>query len=576
MTTWIDFVRRVSNGDPVEAGVFNQTLDALIQRDQYLKEALELAMSGRSLIDFDVEIDAAAVPGTPVYIDADGDDVYTPAQALIADSGNTIGQLQDEGFIKGVVLMKTSSQRGHVVVGGFVPSSVDFTAVIDTGVATAGHYFLSATTPGELTLIRSAAAIYVGQLLSNGQFILSRNDDVSAEDHIHFKFTLTNRPAVANPSDLTPAVPAVNGTWDISGVVDGNERGWLNAGHPNLGPAPAGAVFGYNIPEEPALDGVFPPVPVLAIFATLGRDVVNQDQLIVDANGIWWLNDEYDQVPWPVDYDQTGVESDLCLYLASLTTDTVSRGVSTLRANPGSVLPLSVLNLQGDASTVGDLQIAVTELLLAGSTTAKTGSAVKSIVGRTVNVGPVVDSIQIASAGLTASASVNDGGLLSGSVQLSLDAGTINQFLTPRVPRLVGAQIDQFREFSYESLPANRDTSIVYQFTVPSQGVPAAANLRLRLALLGRGASSLPDLIITQRSVLPSDVTAVALPSAWSAVETVSGVTLDGDETLIVESATTVPVQPGTEILIRVERLGATDGYASPVGILRTDAVLEA
>jgi len=575
MPSWIEYVRRIQNGDPVEAGQANITIDALIQRDDYLKQAFDLATSGRALIEFDVELDPATAVGTPVYVDTDAGDVYTPAQALIFNSGPNIGQLEDEGYVKGIVITKTAGNRGHVALSGIL-DDIDWTAITDDGLDTPGHYFLSSTEAGKITLTRSAAAIYIGQLLTNGSFILSRNDDVSGEDHMHYAFVLTNKPAVAVPGDLTPAVPTVGNPWDISGVVDADERGWLNANHPSLGPAPAGAVFGYNIEQEAQLDGVFPPIPVLAAFMTLGGEALSSDQFLVDANGIWWLSDAYDEVPWPIDYDSTGEESPMDLYLTSLTTDTVSRGVSTLVADQNTVLPISILNTQGNAASAGDLVISITGLMLAGATDEATGSAVKSISGRTVNTGPVMDTLEIISTGLTATATVNDGGKLSGAITLALDAATINQFLLPGVTRLVGVQQDQFREFSYLSLPDGKDTSVIYQFTVPTQGVQVDTEMRLRLSMLGRGASALPDLVIEQRNLLPEVGSEAVVPSAWTAVETLSGLDVTGDTVETFSLATTITVQPGTEILLRVSRAGSSDGYASPVGILRADTVLEA
>ena len=571
MVSWPDYVRRIVDGDPVSAGTVNQTIDRLIQRDAYLKMAIDLATSGRALVEFDVELDPATVVGTPVYVNAS--DIYTPALADIFTTGPKVGQLKSTGYLSGIVLTKSASNRGHVVLSGII-DDIDWTAITEDGVALPGHYWLSRTEAGKITPVRGGAAVYVGQLLANGSFILSRNDDVSAQDHLHHKFTLTSAPAVAAPGDLTPAVPATDGTWDISAVVDASQRGWLPANHASLGPAPAGAKFGYNIAVEPGLSDVFPPLPILAYLALLGRDNVNQDQLVVDANGIWWMLDGYDQVPWPVDYDEHGEDDDLCLFLTSLATDTAGLGVASLTPDDTSLIPIELLNAQGEPATTGDLRIRITELMEAGDSDRADGVAVKEIDGRTVHSGPVVTSLELGSTGLVATGAVNDGGKLSGRVTLSLVAAQINQFVEARTVRLVGAQEDQFREFTYLSLPPNRDTSIVYQFTVPTKGVPTTAAMRLRLTLLGRGVAALPDLVVDRRSVLPGSVEA-APPSTWSALETISGASVSGDTVKVVELTATIPVQPGSEVLVRLSRAGASDGYTSPIGVLRAVAVLE-
>ena len=147
----------------------------------------------------------------------------------------------------------------------------------------------------------------------------------SLSNHQHYKFDLVMLPA----GDTSP--PAVGNKHVITNP-DSDLTGWLPADDAAFdGKAPAGAKFGYNIPVDYDLNNLWPPIPVQSADVELVRPSIDDaadlklreklagqaldDIVKLDSNGIWWMTNCYDQVPWPTDYttgDSLSYSTDSC------------------------------------------------------------------------------------------------------------------------------------------------------------------------------------------------------------------------------------------------------------------------
>lgn len=552
---------------PVNAASDGAPITDLEQRTAYLREALEAASTGRALIDFDVPLDSATVVGTPCYIDTDG--VWKPALADVHTSGAMTGRLKPCAYVAGMVVAKTATTRGDVLLGGIF-DGLSLTAVLGGAPAVPGVYMLSAQVAGRLVLEGTAAAsIAVGQLLADGSFLFSRWPKNGAEDHLHFKFVLSGAPAVDVYTHVTP--PAVGNDHVISNAyVDLSKPGWVPVSHPSTPAMPTGAKFWYNIAADPVLAQAFPPLPVLAYFATQGRGVVLDSDLQITSQGIFWMNNDYGTVPWPVTYGSAGNDTadDITLLFAKMTGDTFSRVVRSITPKPTSLIPIVISTSEGEIGSTGDLFISVDDFLGIAATDDAAALAVKSIAGNKITKGPVVTGIVAASAGVRITAETAANGYGHGKVAIAIDAGLINSFISPDEVRHVGTREDQYQEFSYYAFPSARATSAVFTFVVPSEGTPALSQFELRLTWIGVAALATFGLTVQAKKLTPG----AAVPTAWTSLGTASA-SVGAGQTVMSTLATRVTnVAPGDEILIMLSR--PVDAVNAVAGLLRVNGVL--
>lgn len=567
MTSWKEVVRRVLDGQPVNAASDGAPIADLEQRTQYLREALDAATSGRALIEFDVPLDAATVEGTPVYIDTDG--VWKPAQAEVYTTGVQSGRLKPNAFVAGIVASKTASTRGDILLGGIL-DGLTLSNVTDGVPAVPGNYFLSATKPGVLVAESSGAAgIAVGQLLANGAFLFSRWPKNGAEDHLHFKFPLVGAPAVLNYTDVTP--PTTGAAHVITvGAVDLSKPGWVPIDHPSAPVAPIGAKFWYNISADVVLQQAFPPVPVLAYFATQGRGVVLDGDLAITSAGIFWMTDAYGTVPWPVTYGTPGhnVADPLALFFAKMSGDTFSRVVRSLTLKPTSKLPISITTSDGAIGGTGDLFVSVDTLLPVVNANDLGKTAVKSVNGNAITTGPVVSGIVAASAGLHITAEAAADGYGYGRIGISIDAGLINNFILPSEIRHVGTRDDQYQDFSYTALPNGRASSAVFTFEVPGLGTPLMSQFEIHLVWIGVATTATFGLTVQAKRLSVGQ----PLPVTWTPMGTAAATVAAGQTVDVAVAAKIAGVLPGDEILIQISR--PIDAVNAVAGLLRVHGVL--
>lgn len=310
-------VPTLSDGQPADASVLNQPLQALTQRTQILLSMLEQLDNQARLVFRDVVVESGSLPGQPVWFDAQ-EQVFRPAAAaLSADAGLDLAA--DSALWRGVI-KEVGGTVGTVVPAGEIALPVsDWEAVIDEGSITPGRYYLS-TNAGRITRERGTTAIYVGDLTSDGRMFLAGQLPTNLLNHVHHKFTLVGDPAGV------PNTPSVGDPQNIPSPDD-QLRGWLPVSEFTSftvgNQIPSGAVFGYNLnhPDEVDLAAVFPPIPVENAEFSMDGQRLSDSRIVLNQFGIWWMTDDYGQVPWDPDYVNNQQAFDISYWTTRIPSD---------------------------------------------------------------------------------------------------------------------------------------------------------------------------------------------------------------------------------------------------------------
>jgi hypothetical protein len=365
---WSFNIKHVNPGEPVEAGVVGRPDRALADRTAYLKDRLDAAEAGKAIIDLGATIASNVLPGNAVYWNADRQQYELALASFSADPDTGAFVLTPAAQCVGICYQKMAENRGDIALQGLVRFK-NLESSIGQNVE-AGKYFLSAVSPGKLSKQNPPITAPVC-------YVLGRRDNCSTDvyvlvcpqikdsldEHVHFRIDLATV-AAGNPvvSDGRATIAA----------PDVTVAGWLPADHASFNnKAPAGAKFGYNIPAHKALSRLWPPVPTSS--ATLLRDkgagvgatelhVSENGVAIIDINGIWWLDDCAENVPWTNAGNEE--DEDTCprpeqmrvVFIGTrMLVGNVGRFVTSLQANENS--PVVVIGCSSDSSTTGDLKV---------------------------------------------------------------------------------------------------------------------------------------------------------------------------------------------------------------------------
>lgn len=595
MSGWRTRIQHIIDGEPVSAGVTGRPDRQLESNLQHVKELVEQAMLGEVLMIRDIAVSSDVLVGQPVYWNPTNSRAE-PALAQVRFD-EELGTLvsADKAEIIGVVYSKSSSTSADVAIVGWV--EIDLENSIDD-VEAAGRYFLSGTTPGKLELNRATLSIPVLYYDGNGRALIFPQFRHWAEDHSHHKIELSCRPAGTDEVVTT----ACGDVRQITGI-DTSLKGWLPANHAVFnGTAPAGAKFGYNIAAHTALSKLWPPFPPESAVLTWDRGVdrvggttvsTGIDGLVtIDKDGIWWMSNCEDEVPWPVNYiaflSEASEVSEPCecpseewmkmhisfsktLFEADKTT------VTSLRAATGSIV--TVRGCAGNVASTGDLIIdAVLELLIDSTTT--TGHlALKTITGGKFKQGPVTEGIKTSGEAIVATSThpktQQDGSILhQGVVTLTVPLDPFDRELTPQTIRLQQARERLENGIPYIGLPAGQATSALYSFYVPPAGVGADSTASFRLMMLGTKTGTPQPLTCTWIRIPRGSSTPVTIPTTTTALTMPSMAALNATNKYFEVSLPSVTIQPGDMLLLSVSR-PASDSYSGEVGLIRVTTVIE-
>lgn len=620
---WLNNIRHVAPGEPVKASIVGRPDRALEERTSYLKDRLDAAELGRALFDTDATISPDVVEGMPVFWNFQTQRYEKALAAVENDEVTQTLVTQASSDCIGILYSKKSNTLGDVVLRGIVRMPAIANAV--DGTVNPGRYYLSTIEPGKLTQQKPPVTVsvcYVQGAKDNCAddpwvVVMPQMRDF-LDDHIHYRFELETTAA--------GTVVYENGKYTIT-EPDAEAKGWLPADHAVFnGKAPAGALFGYNFKADLAISRVWPPVPIMAVAMLWdkGVDLVGANEIplgrdglaICDLNGIWWMSDCTDDVPWVRDLTATSSSSSttssstnaecpreermrvIVVYLRMLFGNDRSV-VTSLQPAPGS--PITVVNCDGLPAKTGDLELDL-DLNLAVMPPDVPGARVLKRVedGYKIRPGWVTEGIVSGSPAIVIDSVKDDPnyvreltiaektalGLPSGEtvtahqglVKITFDDALAEREIAPQIIRLSDVVERLYLDIPYLGFPAGQDSLIRVRFPVVSSGLGTSLQMRVRAQLFGRVAGTLPELIATYRILSRPESGEIALPQedVTPALVFASDVAVAKDSAVEVNSAA-FTVNQGDTVLVTLRRpliAGNPDAFLGEVGLLRLSGII--
>lgn len=591
-------IRLVKQGDPGSPAILNSPLSQLNQQIRQLEQYLADIEAGSYVAARRAAVGSSTVVGSPVYWNTTTSS-FEAAQLSI-NNAEGLMSMSDSSKVMGIVISKDTATTGTVMLYG--TKTVNITPAIESG-SGPGYYYLS-TQAGKLTKTRPFVGIPVVFLTNTGAVIVVNRLDDSLDRHVHRKFSLFCLPA----GDTVPP----NTTSDPHVITNPNPGlpGWLPADHASFdGKAPIGAVWGYNLPMDPALNAVWPPDPVAncellwdtSNYATLGGTTVPLGYgglCIVDRNGIWWMSNCYADVPWPLGYDSsdhsTSYSDDsspecprhrfmsLILHTAWPIFDAATTVVTSLR----SVDPRITIHCLGTTTdgTKGDLEIDLDLSFGVDTENSRGATVLKGLANSTFSKGVVVEGLYATESNVILTSDLPTVRLVPGDNSSPLvRQGMVKIEVVPQSTLEIPAQLARLEnvleqyyvEIPYLGFPAAKDSEIRLRFDVPADLSLSSPTFQIRLTLLGRGAGNLPSLTVTGRILPPVVSTPVSLPVLVDefdiTINTVATLSVVNQYTAATSEA--FEVTPGDTLFIKISR-DSGDAYTSEVGLLVATGIL--
>lgn len=583
MSGYHDLTRRVQDGQPVDAGSVNSPLSDLDDNIRYLRELLDALNVGSAIYARNVTVEEGALVGMPVYYNATTQRYERALAATVTD--NTTGELltAPSASVWGIVCIKTNTTLADLVIGGL--AEIDLTN--STGGNAAGRYYLSASTPGHMSLQQPPVTVPVVLANGQGQVLVLPQQLELLESHKHYKFSLKCLPAG------THVPPSVGERHTITSPNTAIE-GWLPAS--SFTNAPEGAVFGYNLAASPLLR-VWPPVPLQSVYLEWDK-VASWDVLgtgvplgpeglaLLDANGIWWMSDCYYDVPWPPTLDTTDPDNTsftpnecprdaqmrLTLYFTRMVFQTAGSAVTSLNVAAGSGLSLTCVET-GDPADTGNLLLNLDLGFSQGADTADGHLVFKELVGNVFQRGPVVEAL-VAGTNISLTSTAPDGSNHQGIVTISANNTVTGNELPVELVRLSGVEESNYQDVMGLSFVASRIASYRGRIRIPASLV-GSTSCRLRLRILGRASGTLPNLTLTTRILTrPTAVLTnqVSLPTSDSSLGLTTNATVTANS-YVEALSSPLTVHAGDVVLFTLSR-ATVDAYAGDVQVIDQVGVL--
>lgn len=548
MSAYLTAIRQIVDGMTIDANNANTPLAQLQGNINYVRELVESALRGSTIIARDRTADAAVQVGQPVYFNTANQQFEKALPRVQSVAGELTPA--ESTYVVGIVLQKTTATKIDVLLRGLAP--VDMSAAVD-GTVTSGLYYLSTQTAGKLTKVQPAVSVPVCLVLgpsgdSEHEILVNTDFRDILNAHRHYRF------------DLVCAEAATS-----------DDEGWLPADDAVFGSnAPANAVYGYNLSVS-AIGNVWPPVPLESAYLewhkTSGPEVMGQGVPVgtespalvqFDENGIWWLSDCTGDEPWPdSEYEPSGScprapEMRMVLYFNRPIFWTANTAVLSLTPKANSGLTITCRGTP-DAATSGHLEIDLDLGLATGATNVAGHSVVKSITNQQFNYGPVVEAVKSGSSNVTITSSLGalpPSGNAQGIVTIAVDDSRVGTELPVETVHLDGVTEEFYKGvialgFGYASSQAYTG-----RICIPDV-VADNSTIKLRFTLLGRAAGSIGDAFelsyvkIDQASSTPAvlsvsstvdpgfDTTkTLAAPDSYYRVES-SEITVNGGDVLL-------------------------------------------
>lgn len=604
-TPWKPTVRPPRDGEAVRESIAARAHRDNEQRTRHLKDRLDAIEAGQALVMWGQPIGEGVGLWSAVYLGPDG--IWYPAIARLAETDGLTGYAP-EAHVSGLVF-RMGVGTADVLIHGTVPADSGLLSRLD-GAYVAGPAYLSALTPGNLSVARPVFPIRIGLIwgpAADGAYRIFFNP-VSADElsnHIHYHIPLVSRPAgVPNcaPEYQGPTV----GDTDPEGphpdfqheVVDPDvsAQGWLPADSPVFSgmEVPEGAAFGYNFAAHGAAAQVFPTDPISLVDLTVnGRGVVGE---LVEINpfGIWWMSDRYGQAPWDPNFGPCILEGSSESEEPSLSPEAqpfpLRIDLWVTRMNFGGLPVVTDLqpdgpsvvltNADGQDATKGELRIRLAEFEEEAETE-ENGPVLTGLDGpnRTVRTGAAVRRLRSLSSRIHLTGTEETGGWASGLVEIGFSDPSEGFELPVSPIALNNVQEQNVNGLLYLRFPANRVSEIRAKVAVPWFNLPQDQTVDLVIGFwfagLGPGAFSLSDagLSLSYRLLKLTDcdpaaigMTDTVLTPAW---QEICGDTLSPNE-YVVQLATPIEVDPGDLLYVTLNRPAG----ANNLGLLRIAPIL--
>jgi hypothetical protein len=327
-----------------------------------------------------------------------------------------------------------------------------------------------------------------------------------------------------------------------------------------------------------------------------GFEGVPSSMVTLDQNGIWWMTDCYNEVPWPANLETgssesvsegegscpVGVEFKIRLWFNKLSFLTDQSVVTSLTTDDDRIEILCA-NDPTKAGQTGALLLRLALEFLLDQDNVRGNLAIKEFDATTnkFNRGPIAEGLYALSSNVNltgeSSQTLSVGGqnqtVYQGAVGVSVDVeGT--QELDVQLIRLDGVTEEFFEEIPYIEFPDDELTKIRAVINIPATLALVNPKLRIRLRVLGRAAGTLPALTLTGRRLPRNETGAEALPLVDSAiVMTTTGVVAANEYREFTSDEITVVA--GDQYVFTVERDDA-DGYTGALGILQQTGLVSA
>lgn len=597
--SWERFIKYIKEGEPVSPGTPNRPLQQLDQNLRYLWDIIQAAALGSTVYARSQTIDPTLEVGQPVYFNPSSQRFEAAYASAVSDAATGYLVVPDQAQVWGIVAQKLHADLADILLFGY--AKINIAQAIGSEInpddsVPAATWYLSGQSVGKLTRQLPPVTIPVCKTDSSGGVYVNPKFVDFLENHRHYVFPLLMEPA----GDVSPPPPG--GTHTITNP-DASQQGWLPADDPVFdGLAPVGAKFGYNLSQDDQLRNLYPPVPLQSACVVMQRPSVYDttgehrwygqqlmsDLVVVDRNGIWWMSDCYDEVPWPTtldtfsppsqsygDCDPQGLAYDLKLYYTRVGFATDNATVTSLRSLDERLV-ITCAGQTTEAST-GDLDIDLNLEFMIGEENRPGFKAIKRFDPSTgtFDFGPVCEGVYANSNNVIlqgVSQEIDGRQVFQGPVGIGVLASD-TQELSSQLVRLDGVTEENYPVL-YLGMPDDVPTSYVVKFEVPADS--PVSNFQLRLRILGRAAGTLPQLTVSYYTstrppaglVTPVNVTqnynplpivTVAPVGANQAVEALS----DGIE-----------VQPGDLVYVQVQRIPASDAYSGEMGVMQQVGVL--
>lgn len=598
-------VRHVRPNESVTAGVTSRSTRALEQRSAYLKDRLDAIQQGRALVDADVTLSSDVLIGTPVYWNATNLR-YEPALASTVVAADNSLEFSNSSFCVGICTDKSTSTSGSVTLFGLATIPSLSNATDDT---TPGLYYVSSINAGKLTRARPQVAIPACYVLgakdacdTNVSVLVLPQFGSFFDDHIHYRFVLD--PVAAG--DLTD-----DGTSYTITNPDAGLPGWLPADHASFnGTAPVGAYFGYNLSYDTKLAGVWPPIPLSG--ATLVWDKADEfmgrivstagtnRQAIIDANGIWWMSNCIDSVPFASSANSSASSSasssaqacpitesmHLTLWFTHMlfvTNQTVVR--SLLSRSP----LLTVTDCNNQPATAGDLELDFNLGLLVQDTELVGGEVMKIInTAGNIERGWVAEGIVAANDQVEISSThqryldpddPTSDVVHQGIIELSFVPDLAERDVAPQIVYLNDALERDYGDITYLAFPSGRDCEVRMRINVPPSGLPVNPVMLIRSQIFGLATGPFSNMTATYRIIeranlanqpVAGSTTALAFtPSISTATTGLAALQIKEIET------EEFAIAAGDTVFITFNRAAnATPSYSSEIGFMRIGGII--